>query len=73
MQVIDLQTTGDKFLISIDKHLVGKEFLLDLVERIRLEYLAQKVDFDESMESLGEEIKAEWWQKNKARFIDKPE
>jgi hypothetical protein len=70
MQVIDLQTTGDKFLISVDKRLVGKEFMLNLVERIRLEYLAQKVDFDGDMESLGEEIKAGWWEKNKARFID---
>ena len=70
MQVIDLQTTNDKFLISIDKRLVGKEFLLNLVEKIRLEYLAQKVDFDESIENLGEEIKDDWWQKNKSRFVD---
>ena len=70
MQVIDLQTTNDKFLISIDKCLVGKEFLLNLVEKIRLEYLAQKVDFDESIEHLGEAIKDEWWQKNKSRFVD---
>ena len=70
MQVIDLQTASDKFLISIDKRLVGKELLLNLVEKIRLEYLAQKVDFDESVEELGEEIKDDWWQKNKSRFVD---
>ena len=69
MQAIDLQTTNDKFLISIDKNLVDKEFLLDLIEKIRLESLVRKVDFDESIEDLGEEIKADWWQKNKDRFI----
>jgi hypothetical protein len=69
MQVIDLQTTNDKFLISIDKTLVDKEFLLNLIEKIRLEYLVRKVDFDESIEDLGEEIKADWWQKNKDKFI----
>ena len=69
MQAIDLQTTDDRFLISIDKSLVDKEFLLDLVEKIRLEYLIRKADFDESIEDLGEEIKADWWQKNKDRFI----
>jgi hypothetical protein len=69
MQAIDLQTTNDKFLISIDKNSIDKEFLLNLIEKIRLEYLVRKVDFDESIEDLGEEIKADWWQKNKARFI----
>jgi hypothetical protein len=69
MQVIDLQTTNDKFLISIDKNSIDKEFLLNLIEKIRLEYLVRKVDFDESIEDLGEEIKADWWQKNKDRFI----
>jgi len=72
MQAIDLQTTDDRFLISIDKNLVDKEFLLDLIEKSRLESLVRKVDFDESIEDLGEEIKADWWRKNKDRFI-KPE
>ncbi len=62
MQAIDLQTTEDKFLISIDKNLVDKEFLLNLIEKIRLEYLVRKADFDE-------EIKADWRKKNKDRFI----
>lgn len=69
MRAIDLQTTDDRFLISIDKDLVDKEFLVNLIEKIRLEYLVRKVDFDERIEDLGEEIKAEWWAKNKDRFI----
>jgi hypothetical protein len=69
MRAIDLQTTNDKFLISIDKNSIDKEFLLNLIEKIRLEYLVRKVDFDESIEDLGEEIKADWWQKNKDKFI----
>ena len=56
MQAIDLQTTNDKFLISIDKNLVDKEFLLNLIEKIRLESLVCKVDFDESLEDLGEAV-----------------
>lgn len=55
MQAIDLQTTKEKFLISIDKNLVDKKFLLNLIEKIRLEYLFRKADFDESIEDLGEE------------------
>ncbi len=70
MQAIDLQTTDDKFLLTIDKTFIDKEFLMRLIENIRLEYLARKVDFDESIEDLGEEIKEDWWQKNKSRFIN---
>ena len=69
MQAIDLQTTDDRFLISIDKKFVDKEFLLNLLEKLRLEYLIRKADFDESIEDLGEEIKGDWWQKNKSKFI----
>jgi hypothetical protein len=70
MQAIDLQTTDDRFLISIDKNLIDREFLLNLIEKIRLEYLIRKADFDESIEDLGEEIKADWGQKNKDKFIN---
>jgi hypothetical protein len=73
MQAIDLQTIDGKFLISIDKDLVDKEFLLDLIEKIRLESLVRKADFDESIEDLGEEIKADWWRKNKTKFINPQE
>ena len=69
MQAIDLQTTNDRFLISIDKDSVDKEFVLNLIEKIRFEHLVRKADFDESIEDLGAEIKAEWWAKNKDRFI----
>lgn len=56
-------------MISIDKDLVDKEFVLELVEKIRLESLVRKADFDEDVEEPGEEIKAVWWEKNKDRFI----
>lgn len=69
MQAIDLETTEDKFLILIDKKVVDKEFLIDLIERIRLEQLIGSADFDESIEDLGENIKAGWWTKNKDKFI----
>lgn len=69
MPTINLQTTDDKFLISIDKDSVDKEFLLNLIEKIRLESLICKADFDESIEDLSEEIKADWWKKNKSKFI----
>ena len=43
--------------------------LLKLLNQLRLESLAQHVDLDESVEDLGEEIKASWWQQNKERLL----
>ena len=69
MQSINVETTADRFLISIDKNLITKEMLLKLLNQLRLESLAQRVDFDESVEDLGEEIKNSWWQQNKERLL----
>lgn len=69
MQAINIETTNDRFLISIDRNLVTKEMLQRLLNQLRLEYLAQRVDFDESIEEFGEEIKASWWQQNKERLL----
>lgn len=70
MTGIELDTQNDKYLISIDKSMFDKEWLVKLLENLRVEELARKFDFDESIETLGEEIKANWWEKNKKRFIN---
>jgi len=69
MDAINLQSTNDKFVISIDKNMVDKVFLFNLLERLRVEYLAKKVNFDDGIVELGEDIKSDWWQANKKRFI----
>ncbi len=66
---LTLETTDSKFLISIDKNYIEQDFLIGLMSHIRLEYLAKKVDFDDSIESLAEEIKTTWWDKNKTRLL----
>jgi hypothetical protein len=70
MTGIQLNTQNDKYLISIDKSMFDKEWLVKLLENLRVEELAHKFNFDESIEMLGEEIKADWWAKNKNRFIN---
>lgn len=66
---INLQSTAENFIISIDKNFMDKVFLMKLLDKIRIEYLAQKIAFDDSIEDLGEEIKQDWWEKNKARLL----
>ncbi len=70
MTAIHLDTQNDKYLISVDKSVFDKEWLVKLLENLRIEELARKFDFDESVETVGEEIKSDWWNKNKKRFIN---
>ena len=49
MTGIQLNTQNDKYLISIDKSMFDKEWLIKLLENLRVEELARKFDFDESV------------------------
>ncbi len=73
MKSISIDTSSDRFIISIDKNLINKDLLLQFVDNLRIEFIAQKVDLDEEIELLGEEIKENWWKENKDRFIPKDE
>ncbi|GAB4022526.1 hypothetical protein [Spirosoma koreense] len=70
MTTIHLDTQSDKYLISIDRSAVDRQWLAQLIERIRLEELAAQFNFGEDIEALGEQSKADWWARNKSRFID---
>lgn len=73
MRTVTLDSSEDRFIISIDKKSINKDALLQFLENLRLEALADKVNFGEEIEDLGEEIKGDWWQSNKDRFIPKSE
>lgn len=73
MKAITVDTSKERFIVSIDKSLINKELLMRFVDNLRIEFLAQKVNFSEDIEVLGEQIKADWWAKNKDRFIPKEE
>lgn len=70
MTAIRLDTQPDTYTISIDRSAVNRQWLAQLIERLRLEELAGQLNFGEDVEALGEQIKADWWAKNKSRFID---
>ena len=49
MTGIQLNTQNDKYLISIDKSMFDKEWLVKLLENLRVEELARKFNFDEGV------------------------
>jgi uncharacterized protein YbaP (TraB family) len=73
MSTITIERKPGKVYIGLDTAYFQEDKILKILERLRMEYLAEIIDFPEEIEELGEEIKANWWQKNKTRFIPESE
>lgn len=69
MNTVQLEVQPDRYLLSIDKTAIDRDYLDQLIKLIRVEYLATKINFDESIEQLGEDIQSDWWQANKAKLL----
>ena len=70
MNAISLETTDQNYNISIDRESMDSSTFYAFFERLRTEFLAQKMNTDESdLIALSEEIKANWWQKNQEKIL----
>jgi hypothetical protein len=69
MEGLTIVNTDDKLVLTINKNNFTEEVLSDVYKIARMYYLICKADFDESVLEIGEEIKREWWENNKARFL----
>jgi hypothetical protein len=69
MATISFDSSGDQFVIRIDKDQIDKERLFRFLDSLRVEALAEHVSFTEEIEALGKEIKSNWWKANKSKFI----
>ena len=69
MDLYQIVSTDETVQVTFDKKVIPSDDLQRILSRLRLEYLAHIVNFDASIEDLGREIKHNWWQANKHRFI----
>ena len=70
MNAISLETTDQKYLISIDREGIDQPAFYAFFERLRIELLAQKMNTDETdLMNLSDEIKENWWQKNQEKIV----
>jgi len=70
MRTISVENAGDEFVIRLKKNSVDETFVMELLGRLRMEQLAKEVDLNSGVDDLGEEIKKEWWLKNKSRLME---
>ena len=68
MQGIAIQSTKDKYKISIDKKIYDEKTISSLLNFLELEYLASKVDFNKDIMNLAKEIRSDLWKKEKTRL-----
>ena len=68
MQAITIHSNKDQYIINIDKKRFDQDTLLKMMEWLRLEELAMKMNTDETILDISEEIKSDWWERNKGRF-----
>jgi hypothetical protein len=70
MEALTIKSTERKVIITIDKSSVDEDFLAGLFDRLKIEQLLKKADFVEDVLQLSDEIKRDWWKKNKHNFIE---
>lgn len=69
MKLMDVTSSDDRIIINIDKSKIDSGCFIDFLERIETELLANEINFNDSILSLGNEIKHNWWKENKNSFI----
>ncbi len=70
MEALEIKSTKDRMIISIDKSSIDSDYIIELMERLKVETLAKKVDFNKGILKLADEIKKKWWKENKDEFLE---
>ena len=69
MTAIQVNSNATDMIINIPKSSISPEIVMQILKRFRFEELIQKADFEEDIDDLGEEIKADWWQRNREKYL----
>jgi len=68
-RVITVESTAESTRLTIPKHDVPPDRLRPLLDWLRLEAVAQRSQLtDAEADRLAEEMKTDWWARNKNRF-----
>ena len=69
MQTFQIARTSQSVQITMNTSGMDDDQLVEMLRRIQVEYLAKRVNFDDSILELAKEINKDWWQKNKKRLL----
>jgi len=70
--MIDIMFEADNAVLKFPKRLVSSTYLQNFLERLRLETIALKSQLTEEQAwELSEEVKQQWWEKNRETFLQR--
>ncbi|MCF6158701.1 MAG: hypothetical protein E3K32_09050 [wastewater metagenome] len=70
--MINIKYVDNNTVLSFPKGLVSDDYVQDFIDRLKVEDIIQKGNFEEKeLMELSEKIKKKWWEKNKNRFISR--
>ena len=71
MKAYNITSTNTEIIISLDKDSFETSFITSLIEKIDVEALAKKANFNKNVLELSEKIKEDWWKRNHKKYITK--
>lgn len=70
--MLEVTVSGDNVNIVFSKNLVNDRDLMEFIEKVKVKNLISKSQLTEAdVENLDEELKTDWWKKNRHRFLGK--
>lgn len=68
--MLDIKMEQNELVLRIPKGYVDNEYLQRLINLLEVEQITEKSELtEENSRMLSEELKANWWEKNKAAFL----
>jgi hypothetical protein len=70
MNGVSVETLNDKWIIKVDKSITDIDTIDSFIKRLQFEKLSKKAVFDgKKIMELADDIKKDWWEKNKDEFL----
>jgi len=69
MDNLTIENLDGKMILTINKNGFDENYLIDLINRLKIEELANKADFELNANVLSKELNENWWKKNGKYFL----
>jgi hypothetical protein len=68
MEALRFEYQPSEYVIRIDRSKMSETDFQKLVKWIEIDMLIKEADFDESIQTIGNDMKSHWWERNKYKF-----
>lgn len=70
--MLKVQVTDDNVNVVFSRNLLNDKELMDFIEKVKVKSLISQSQLtEEDAQKLDNELKSNWWKKNRERFLEK--